>query len=371
MSAPIYMDYNATTPLLEEAHAAVLEAMADGWGNPSSHHWAGKKAKEILDRARTQVASLAGASPEEVLFTSGATEAINLVVRSVQRGRILASVIEHPAVLEAAEAQHDVALEKLPVDARGCLLMGALDQALDAGESALVAVMAANNETGVIQPLSDIASRVAAAHVPLLVDATQYIGKMALPIHATFTVFTGHKLGGPKGAGALITRERRRLQPQILGGGQEWGRRGGTEALPAIAGFGAAAAAVLATRERETARIGALRDTLQTMVLEGMPGARIVGVNAPRLPNTLSLMLPHGIEAEAAINHLNRQDIAVSAGSACHSGSPTPSRVLRAMNITPAECFRVLRISLGPGNTLKEVERVGDALLRLGRQLSS
>ncbi len=328
----LYLDANATEPLRPEARAAVLCAL-DLVGNPSSVHGAGRAARRLLETAREQVAARFGASPAEVVFTSGGTEANALAIAALGRGRrVLVGATEHPAVLAAAPGA-----TVLPVLLDGRLDLRALEAALAEGPPALVCLMAANNETGVLHPLAEAAALCRAQGAWLHVDGVQAAGRVPLVLGpADSLAISGHKLGGPKGAGALLLRPGLDLPALIAGGGQERGRRGGTEALPAIAGLGAAAEAADPTA---AARLAALRDAI-----EAGAGAQVAGAGAARLPNTTSLVLP-GIPAETQVIALDLAGVQVSAGSACSSGKVKASHVLAAMGLGEA-AGSAIRVSL-------------------------
>lgn len=361
---PIYFDHNATAPL----DARVLEAMqpylTGPYGNPSSVHRYGRAARQAVDQAREQVAALAGAQATQVFFTSGGTEANNLALNGVMqrstRKRLLVSAIEHAAVLEPATALHKqgYSVEAIPVDGDCRLRLDALEQLLQGEIPGLVAVMGANNETGAIQDIAAVAQRVRAADSLLHCDAVQAAGRLPLDFSgsgASMMSLSAHKLGGPKGIGALVVDKTLELAPQIIGGGQERGLRGGTENVGAIVGFGEAAEFAqkeMATRARHTR---ALRDHLEA-ALRQIPGAVIFAAAAERLPNTVQFGTP-GFESETLLMALDRKGIAVSSGSACHSGKTEPSHVLVAMGIDPALALSAIRVSLGPENTVAEVDR--------------
>lgn len=369
----IYLDHNATTPVVPEARAAVAAALETAWANPSSSHAAGKLARKLVEAARYDVSGTLGVATERVIFESGATEAINHAIAAAGPGRVLVSAVEHPAVWAALDVRPDRTVEVLPVNRAGHVDVAQVLAAVDAGpKPALAAVMAANNETGVCQPVRELAPALAERGVPFLVDAVQYAGKKDLTgLDVDYLVCSAHKLGGPKGAGALVLRADARPAPLIVGGGQELGLRCGTESVPAIAGFGAAMRRVLEHREEDSARIEALRDKLQNGLLDALDGLQVVGHDAPeRLPNTLSVILPEGSEAEPVMTRLDRAGIAVSAGSACHAGSLKPSKVLTAMGYAPAESFRALRISLGYGNDDAQIDRVLELLPRFAQEVA-
>ena len=338
MGGVLYLDANATEPLRPEARAAAIAAL-DLLGNPASVHAAGRAARRVLETARRQVAVRFGAEPGGVVFTSGGTEANALAIAGLSVGRrVLVGATEHPSVLAAAPGA-----ERLPVRADGSLDLPALARALD-GPPALVCLMAANNETGVLHPLQEAAALCRAAGALLHVDAVQAAGRMPLSLAALGAdslALSGHKLGGPKGAGALLLAPGRDVAPLFAGGGQERGRRGGTEALPAIAGFGAAAAAA---DPAAAARLAALRDRIAAGIARIAPDARVLGEGAPRLPNTLSVLLP-GVAAETQVIALDLAGVQVSAGAACSSGKVAASAVLAAMGLGEAAGWAI-RVSL-------------------------
>jgi cysteine desulfurase len=330
----LYLDANATEPLRHEARAAALAAM-DLIGNPSSIHAEGRAARRVLENARTQVAARFGAAARDVVFTSGGTEANALAIASLRRDRrVLAGATEHPAVLRAAEGA-----EILPVCENGTLDLDALEQALAGKPPALVCLMAANNETGVIHPVGEVAALCRRHGALLHLDGVQAAGRIALSLAesgADSLALSGHKLGGPKGAGALLLRPGLDLAPLIAGGGQERGRRGGTEALPAIAGLGAAA---VAADPADSTRLAALRDSIEAGL--GLP---VAGAATPRLPNTACIVLP-GASAETQVIALDLAGIRVSAGAACSSGKVARSPVLAAMGFGEAAAHAI-RVSL-------------------------
>ncbi|MCX8134231.1 MAG: aminotransferase class V-fold PLP-dependent enzyme [Roseococcus sp.] len=333
MPAGLYLDANATEPLRPEARAALLEALDLG-GNPSSVHAAGRAARALLERARAAIAARAGAGPGEVVFTSGGTEANALALHALGQGRrILAGATEHAAVRAAAPAA-----ETLPVHGDGRLALEALEAALRAGPPALVCAMAANNETGVRHPLPEIAALCAAHGALLHVDAVQAAREGPLPA-ADSLALSAHKLGGPPGAGALLLRPGLPCPPLFAGGGQERGRRGGTEALPALAGF-----AAVIDLPYEAARLAALRDAIEAGVRAFAPEAVIAGAGAPRLPNTSLVILP-GVPAETQVIALDLAGVRVSAGAACSSGRVARSHVLEAMGFG-ADAGCGIRVSL-------------------------
>lgn len=354
-AAPIYLDWNATAPLRPEARAAMVDAL-DLAGNPSSVHGPGRQARAAMDRARASVASLVHVKPSQVVFTSGGTEADVLALTGTGRRRILISAIEHDAVRRAAPADAGI----IPVGPDGVIDLAALERMLEeAAEPALLSIMAANNETGVIQPIEDIA-RIAQAHGALFhCDAVQWAGRLPLDMTGLgidLLTLSAHKIGGPKGVGALVLREGLGIAPLILGGGQESRRRGGTENLPGIVGFGAAAEAAARRMAAEAASMTALRQRLEDGIRAQVPGAVIFGADARRLPNTVQIGHP-GLKAETVVMAMDLAGIAISAGSACSSGKVERSAVLDAMGVDPSLAESAIRISLGWTTTAEEIDR--------------
>jgi cysteine desulfurase len=383
MSARVYLDWNASAPLRPEAREAMSAAL-ELQGNPSSVHGEGRAARRLIEEARGHVAGLVGADPRNVIFTSGGTEANALALSpAIERGgekaprdRLLVSAIEHPSVLAGgrfAPAQ----VEKIAVDASGVVDLVALEQRLVAlaheRVRPLVSVMAANNETGVIQPIRQVAD-IAHRHGALLhVDAVQAPGRIDLDIHALgadLVTLGAHKIGGAKGAGALIRRDEalHLSDPLVKGGGQERGSRAGTENVAAIAAFGAAAVAIKAGRA-DAERMKALRDHLEAGLRAVTPEAVIFGSESDRLPNTTLVAMP-GAKAETLVIALDLDGIAVSSGSACSSGKVAPSHVLAAMGI-PVELARgAIRVSTGPTTTAAETDRFLEVWKKLVQCLS-
>jgi cysteine desulfurase len=359
---PVYLDYNATAPVRPEAAAAVAGALALT-GNPSSVHRFGRQVRKLVEDAREQVAALIGAAPAEIVFTGGGTEANALALCGTGRKRMLVSAIEHDSVLAL-----DPAAPRIPATRSGLVDLDALDRLLASqGGETIVSVMLANNETGVIQPAAEIARRAHAAGALFHCDAVQAAGKIAIDVRAVgadLLSLSAHKLGGPQGAGALYVADRVALQPALRGGGQERGRRAGTENVPGIAGFGAAAAA--ARRDvAGGARIAALRDALEAAVLARSNrtrriGVRIAGAESPRLPNTSCIVLP-GVASETQVMALDLAGVAVSAGSACSSGKVKASHVLAAMGLSADEAGAAIRVSLGWASAPADVDRFVEA----------
>lgn len=365
MSAPrIYMDYNATAPMREDVRRAMSDAFAIT-GNPSSVHHEGRRARAAVERARAQVAALAGCEPGEVVFTASGTEANNMVLRQESWNLLLISAIEHDSVLAPARASGRP-VEMIPVLEDGRIdtnwlgkRLGVLDG--DSG-NVLVALQAANNETGIIQPV-DEAARIAAEHgCALHVDAVQAAGRMPLDFMnsgAAFMALSAHKIGGPKGIGALILRGNRKLAALVRGGGQESGRRAGTENVPAIVGFGAAAeqAARELDRMAEAAR---LRDRLEDGVRAVTSNAVVIGEACGRLANTSCIALP-GAKAETLVIALDLAGIAVSAGAACSSGKVSRSHVLDAMGLPGGIAEGAIRVSIASETNERDIDRFLEA----------
>lgn len=359
-----YFDWNATAPLRPAARAAMLAAL-DAPGNASSVHGEGRGARRLIEEARRQVAALAGAEAKQVTFVSGATEANALALtpaieadgNKAPRDRLFVSAVEHPSVLAGGRFAPEQ-VEILPVDRDGRVDPATLAAALAKAERPLVSVMLANNETGVIQPIAEIAGIVHAANGLLHIDAVQAAGRIPLDMSALgadLMSLSSHKLGGPQGAGALIVRGRLSVAPLIRGGGQERGIRAGTENVAAIAGFGAAAEAARASLATDSARMAALRDRLEDGLRAATPDAVIFAAGVNRLPNTTLVAVP-GIKAETALIAFDLNGIAVSSGSACSSGKVAASHVVAAMGMEPALARGAIRISLGPMTTETQVE---------------
>ncbi|MDA0653946.1 MAG: cysteine desulfurase family protein [Proteobacteria bacterium] len=366
-AAAAYLDYNATTPVKRDVADVVAEVLATG-GNPSSVHRFGRLARAALDRARDEVAALAGVDPDAVVFTSGGTEANALAVASfAARGvaRLLIAGVEHDSVLAAA-AHAGPEVKTLPVLPSGIVDLAALDALLAdvraSGGRAGVAVQLANNETGVIQPVAEIAARVHAAGGLLHCDAVQGPGRIAVNIPALgadTAALSAHKFGGPQGVGALVAPEFRVVSPVQTGGGQERGLRAGTENVAGIAGFGRAA--VLAADDlAEAGRLAAMRDGLERRLQTSFPGARVYGAEADRLPNTSCIAMA-GMRAETQVIALDLAGVAVSAGAACSSGKVRASHVLRAMGADEDEAGSAIRVSLGWASSQHDVDRFAAA----------
>ncbi len=384
-----YLDHNATSPLRPESLAAMTHALSVG-GNPSSMHGRGRAARAVMDDARAEIARMAGAERHEIIFTSGATEAANLALAGAIEGaigqheadrkvaritRLFVSAIEHAAVSapaqRLAERVPGVRLEILPVTADGVLDTEALRVALREGKGrALVAVMAANNETGVIQPVAEVSRLCREAGALLLVDAVAAAGKIALDATlCDYLVLSAHKLGGPQGVGALIIATDAPFAPQTVGGGQQGGLRAGTENLSGIAGF-AAAARALRDSEGELARIRHLRDRFESLLKAAIPEAVIFGGAAPRLVGTSSFALP-GLASETALIALDLDGVMLSAGSSCSSGKVSASHVLGAMAVPYDIASCALRLSLGWNSDMADIEAAIASLTKLWQRKTS
>ncbi len=380
----VYLDHAATTPMLPEALAAMTDELGR-LGNPSSLHNAGRRARRVVEESREQIAEVFGARPSEVIFTSGGTEADNLAVkglywarRAAAAGRsgqpprrVLATAIEHHAVLDSVHwlAGHEDAEEHwLPVDGAGVLQPAALAQAIGPGpdEVALVTVMWANNEVGVVQPVAELAALAREHGIPFHTDAVQAAGQ--LPVHfaasgADAMTITGHKFGGPVGAGALLLARGVQPVPVLHGGGQESEVRSGTLDAPAIRAFAVAAAVMASRRDDEAARLAKLRDDLIAQVLAAVPDAILNGPPAGpgRLPGNAHFSFP-GCEGDALLMLLDAKGIACSTGSACTAGVAQPSHVLLAMGADEARSRGSLRFSLGHTSTQEDVDALGAAI---------
>jgi cysteine desulfurase len=375
-----YFDWNATTPLRDEAQESMADALALP-GNPSSVHAEGRAARKTVEHAREEVAALVGARPADVVFTSSGTEAnmlaltpaIQISTDKRPRSRLLLSAIEHASVRAGGRFSRDTMTE-IAVDAQGRLDLAALREAVAKSPRALVSLMLANNETGVIQPVAAAAEIVHAADGLLHVDAVQAAGRIEFDISslgADLLTLSAHKIGGPKGVGALVRRsdDIHLPEPLIRGGGQERGLRAGTENVAGIAGFGAAAAAARRDRAVEAAHMLALRNKLEAGVKAVSPQAVIFGAGAERLPNT-TLFAVEGMKAETAVIAFDLEGVAVSSGAACSSGKVQPSHILAAMGVSPALTRGAVRVSLGWSTTEADIETFQNTWRKLATALS-
>ncbi len=377
MFAPAYLDHNATTPLDAGVLEAMLPFLKERYGNPSSRHEYGRAARAAIDAARQQVAAAVGAHPTEVVFASGGSEANNLFIKGaaacLKPGTVAVSAIEHPCVREPANDLKRLgwSVHEIAVDAEGRVAETDFSAAL-AKRPALVSVMLANNETGVLQDVPALASQARTAKAWFHTDAVQALGKVAIDFRAlnaagvNALTLSAHKVYGPKGAAALVLDKRIELRPLVSGGGQERNLRSGTENVAAIVGFGAACELAVARLEAEAARLNELRGQLE----EGLTafGATVFSRNAPRLPNTAFFALG-GIDGETLVAQLDRAGFAVASGSACSSVSPEPSHTLLAMGVEAGMAKGALRLSLGRANTEEDVARFLQALGETMRKL--
>ena len=360
MNAPVYLDHNASSPMRRPVVDAMTEVMLQA-GNASSVHAFGRRHRQFVEEARAEVAALAGVAAERVVFTSGGTEANNLALKASGREPLIVSAIEHDSVLNS-----DPGAPRVAVDANGVVDLSALQAMMPA---ALVSVMLANNETGVIQPIAEIVEIATAAGAIVHTDAVQAAGRMRLDIPllgVAMATLSAHKIGGPQGVGALILGADMPFSAQIRGGGQERGRRAGTENTAGIVGFGVAAR--LAREELAAIQaVAELRDAMEVMLIQAIPDTAVFGNRVPRLPNTSCVAVP-GLRSETQIMALDLAGLAVSAGSACSSGKVTPSHVLQAMGVPDALADCAIRISLGPDNTEDDVARLVAALSALSER---
>jgi cysteine desulfurase len=363
----IYLDHNATTPVDPAAADAVDQAMRDDFGNASSVHAWGQRAKARLDRARAAVAALVGGEPTEIVFTSGGTESDVMALRGAAealeasgRRHVVVSTIEHEAVIQTARAlaRRGWDVSWLPAGRDGVVSPADLE-ALVTDRTAIVSVMRANNEIGTIQPIPELAAVAHGRGALFHTDAVQAAGKLPIDAHGLgvdLLSISAHKFSGPKGAGALWIRRGTRLVAQATGGRQERNRRAGTENVPALAGMGVAAERALA-RLAEVPRVAALRDTLEDGLLAAVPGTHVNGRRDARVANTSNVGF-EGIEAESLVIAFDLEGIAVSTGSACSSGTLEPSHVLKAMGLDPHDTQNAIRFSLGFSTTAEDVARV-------------
>ncbi len=366
----IYLDHNATTPLRDEVLEAMLPWLREGFGNPSSGTAEGAAARGAVDRAREQVAACLQVKPQEIVFTAGATESNNTVLQGAlgEAGwtrRVVTTGTEHPSVMEpvAFFEARGRRVTRVAVDAEGLLDPAALAEAI-ADDRPLVSVLWANNETGVVQPIEEIAALVQERGGCLHVDATQALGKWPLDLLAVpvdLLACSAHKLNGPKGVGCLFRREGTEIEPLLRGGPQEQGRRGGTENVAGIVGFGVACELARTELEQRRERYGALRDRLWEGMRAKVPRVHRNGSDRHVLPNTLNVEFSEA-DGEALLQALDLEQVAVSAGAACHSGSISPSHVLTAMGRTPDQARGSLRFSVGHGVDEAQIDRTVDLL---------
>ncbi|HET9293975.1 MAG TPA: cysteine desulfurase family protein [Gemmatimonadales bacterium] len=369
---PVYLDYAATTPVRPEVVEAMLPFLgAQAFGNPSSAHRFGRAARAGLEEAKRKVAAAVDAEPNQVVFTSGGTEADNLAIVGAalaarDAGRRMCAAVsatEHKAILAAAHAVCHLGGEEivLPVTADGVIELDALDRAI-AGRPAVVSVMWVNNEIGVIQPVAEIAARCQAVGVTFHTDGVQAFGQIPVSttrLGCTLMSISGHKVGAPKGIGALIVRDRKAVEAIIHGGGQQFGIRPGTENVAGAVALGRAAELAAAEQEEKAARLGRLRDELAARLREAVPDLVWVAERAPRAPHVLNIMVP-GADSEALLMHLDLQGVAASSGSACSTGAVEPSHVLTAMGVPRELALGALRFSLGRETTQADIDRAAE-----------
>jgi cysteine desulfurase len=366
-----YFDHNATTPVAGEILETMVSCLGQVYGNASSIHHFGQGAKQHLESARRQVAALIHAAPQEIVFTSGGTEADNMAILGVVRAKesapkhVITCAIEHPAVLSPCKQliAEGVEVTSLRVGSSGVVNPDDVHAALRP-ETVLISIMHANNELGTIQPIGAIAQIARAAGVPLHVDGVQALGKLPVDVQALgvdLYSMSGHKLYAPKGVGALYVRRGTRLAPISFGGHHERDRRPGTENVPAIAAFGAAAELAGRRLAEDGERLTALRDRLENAVLERIPGSGVNGSRWNRVPNTSNLYFD-GIDGEAFVIALDLRGFAVSTGAACSSGALTPSHVLKAIGLSDDRARSSMRFSLGRANTTEQVDALVEAI---------
>lgn len=374
----IYLDHNATTPLCPEAYEAMLPFFYGSFGNPSSYHHLGRQACSALEAARRVFAAVSGCSPGEVVFTDGGTEANNLALRGAAaalkgRGRhIITSAIEHHSVLKTAEAlgRDGFEITFLPVDVQGVVDLQLAAEAIR-HDTILISVMHANNETGAVQPVEEIGRAARQRGIVFHTDAVQSFGKLQLGSvfdFADMVTVSAHKIYGPRGAGALLVRRGTPLAPLMTGGHHEQGLRPGTENVAAIAGFAAAAQQAMGKLGSEAVRLSALRDRFEEMLLQTISNISINSRSAPRSPNTSSVCFA-GIESESMLLHLDLLGICASAGSACTTGEPEPSHVLRAMGLSSVQAQGAVRFSLGRSTTPDQIDTAAAALAGIVKKL--
>lgn len=366
----IYLDHNATNLVDPRLRAAYLRGLEEGWANPSSPHGPGRRARALVEESRERVAAVCGVSPAQVTFCASGSEALNQALLTTApvgaAARVVVSAVEHPAVLTPLAGRAELDLVRAPVDADARLDLEAFRAAVTPG-SAMAAVIAAQNEVGTLQPLPEAGAVCAAAGVPLLVDAVQALGRVgwdwpALPWD--YLVLSGHKLRAPRGAAALVHRGRATVpRPLILGGGQELGRRAGTEHVAAIVALGEACRLLARGELLDPAALLARREAFEAALLERLPGAEVLAHRAARLPQTTLLVVP-GADAEALLAALDLAGVAASTGSACSSGALSRSHVLEAMGLPPERARGRLRLSFGPETGADELSRAADAVAR-------
>jgi cysteine desulfurase len=376
-SRPIYLDHNASTPLLPEVLDAMLPYLGEHYGNPSSPHIYGRVMHDAVEQAREQVAALIDCTPGEVFFTSGGTEANNLAIRGVAaanpgRRHIVTSVIEHPATSEPCNflEKQGYRVDRVPVDETGCVEMQSI-QETSSRETLLITVMHANSETGTLQPIRQISGIAHASGALVHTDAAQSLGKVDVSVqHEEVDLLSvaGHKLYAPQGVGALYVRSGTAIEPLLLGAGHEQGLRPGTENVASIVGLGAACAVAHRDLAEESARIRGLRDRLWNKLADQVPGLALNGHLVNRLPNTLNVRFP-GVSGNALLTACTA--IAASTGSACHEAGASASNVILAMGIPEQEAIGSVRLTLGRGSNQDDIDLAADELIKAWLRLSA
>jgi cysteine desulfurase len=379
MSKIYYFDNNATTKIAPEVIRAMNPFLEEFWGNPSSAYYFGKQVARHIEEARAKVAALINADPKEVVFTSCGTESNNSAIHSAlvthpQKRHIVTTSVEHSANINFGDylQRRGYEVTFLPVESDGSLDLHLLDQAIRP-DTAIVSVMWANNETGVVFPIEEVAAICMSKHVLFHTDAVQTPGKMKIDVKATgvdFLSLSAHKLHAPKGIGMLYVKKGTKYQPYVIGGHQERGRRGGTENVPYMVGFGKAAELAMSKINEENTRVRGMRDRIENTVLKQIPNTLRNGAKEPRLPNTTSIAFDF-VEAEAILMMMDQLGICASSGSACTTGSLDPSHVLTAMGISPMRARSCVRFSLGVYNTEEEVDYLLDHLPGIVSKLRS
>ncbi|MDH5186959.1 MAG: cysteine desulfurase NifS [candidate division WOR-3 bacterium] len=373
----VYLDYNSTTPLYPEVFEAMLPYLKEHFGNPSNLHFYGRETKEAIENARVQVADLLNAAPEEIFFTSGGTEANNWAIKGIaygreEKGHIIGSPIEHGSVFNSCrELQpqgYDVTF--VNVDSYGIVDPDDIKKAIKKN-TILITVMHSNNEVGTIEPIREIAGIAQEAGVRFHTDAVASCGKLKLDVKelgVDLLTISAHKIHGPKGSGALYVKNGIKLEPIIHGGHQEQGMRAGTENLPGIVGLGKACSILKNTMDEDIKKIEALRDRLEQGIFKRIPEVRLNGHPKKRLVNTSQISVAY-VEGEALLVNLDLEGVAVASGSACASGSPEPSPVLKAMNVPPEYINSPIRFSLGRENTIEDIDYAVDVLEKVTKRL--
>jgi len=374
----IYLDHNATTPLHPKVFDAMIPYLKEHFGNASSYYRIAREARAAIENARKKAAECIGAKPDEIVFTSGGTESDNLALRGAAHAlrkkgnHIITSSIEHHAVLNTCKnlEKEGFNITFVPVDSNGLIDPDDIRKRITS-ETILMSVIAANNETGVIQPLSDIGAIAREKGIIFHTDAVQAVGKIPVQVEtisADLLSFSGHKFYGPKGVGALYIRKDTPITPILTGGHHEYNLRAGTENTAAIVGFAEAASIAVSSLEEMSPQMAALRDRLEKRIMETIDGVKINGLNAPRVPNTSNISFS-SIDGESILLHLDLKDICASSGSACTTGSPEPSHVLSAMGLTLMDAQSTVRFSLGKENTEDEIDLTVEALIEIAGKL--